>query len=696
MTRPARLPLATGRLLPRDGRAWYVGRDVWIAAERDPLGRAQRLFLAGAGLPRAWSGRRSWTVLEPDAGIGVNFLATLSQWREDAARPARLHYVAIVSHPLPARDLAQALRIVGVPSSLADSLVQRWPLPLPGLHRLGFDGGRATLTLAFGNPLWLLPRLAVRADSLFIDAGRTSDGHDRDGYDRDAHDRDAHDRDGLGAGPSHFDVPAHLRQACARLREQGCAVAAAPWPGLARTLQDAGLTVAIQPARGELPATLIGTRTRGGGARFDPTEAARDAGPHDRPDPAGRERRALIIGAGLAGCAIAFALTQRGWDVTILEEQPGTARGGSGQPMLAHHPAPSPDDAPLSRLTRSALLLARSHYDPGCVQWRGRLQRCSPERAALLVRDLPAAFARAVSVDEARELSGAPLREGGVWLPMAGCADPRTLCDAWSAHAARRRFGQRVEQLVHGPDGWVARGPDGEALGAAPVVIVAAGTGSLGLVDLAPPARLGIALPLQQRFGAATIAQATIAPARCVLGGDGYALAIDDSSWLVGPVEGPDAPPEPSPAHAWRRFVATLDVPTLDVATLDVASLGVADPAGWASMPQTAPGGPRLHAGPGGWRLSSRDHLPLIGAVPDSARIATEVTALRRNDRAPMPRFAGLYAATAFGGRGLLWAVLAAEVLAAELDGEPAPLERDLLDAIDPSRFSRRAIRQTL
>jgi len=77
-------------------------------------------------------------------------------------------------------------------------------------------------------------------------------------------------------------------------------------------------------------------------------------------------------------------------------------------------------------------------------------------------------------------------------------------------------------------------------------------------------------------------------------------------------------------------------------------------------------------------------------------RIATDMTRLRHNDRAPMPRVAGLYTATAFGGRGLLWAVLAAEVLAAELDGEPAPLERDLLDAVDPSRFSRRAIRQAL
>jgi tRNA 5-methylaminomethyl-2-thiouridine biosynthesis bifunctional protein len=34
----------------------------------------------------------------------------------------------------------------------------------------------------------------------------------------------------------------------------------------------------------------------------------------------------------------------------------------------------------------------------------------------------------------------------------------------------------------------------------------------------------------------------------------------------------------------------------------------------------------------------------------------------------------------------LTWAPLAAEVLAAWIDGTPMPLESDLLDAIDPAR----------
>jgi tRNA 5-methylaminomethyl-2-thiouridine biosynthesis bifunctional protein len=51
----------------------------------------------------------------------------------------------------------------------------------------------------------------------------------------------------------------------------------------------------------------------------------------------------------------------------------------------------------------------------------------------------------------------------------------------------------------------------------------------------------------------------------------------------------------------------------------------------------------------------------------------------------------GVYGAFAYGSRGLIWAALAAECLAAELEGEPLPLEGKLADAMDPGRFARRA-----
>ena len=50
-------------------------------------------------------------------------------------------------------------------------------------------------------------------------------------------------------------------------------------------------------------------------------------------------------------------------------------------------------------------------------------------------------------------------------------------------------------------------------------------------------------------------------------------------------------------------------------------------------------------------------------------------------------RQAGLFGLLGYASRGLTWAPLAAELLAAGLDGEPLPLEPSLVPALDPGRF---------
>jgi tRNA 5-methylaminomethyl-2-thiouridine biosynthesis bifunctional protein len=69
-----------------------------------------------------------------------------------------------------------------------------------------------------------------------------------------------------------------------------------------------------------------------------------------------------------------------------------------------------------------------------------------------------------------------------------------------------------------------------------------------------------------------------------------------------------------------------------------------------------------------GFRSVTPDRLPVVGKLGE-----------------------GVYGAFAYGSRGLVWAALAAELIAAELEGEPLPLEGKLADALSPRRFARRA-----
>ena len=95
-----------------------------------------------------------------------------------------------------------------------------------------------------------------------------------------------------------------------------------------------------------------------------------------------------------------------------------------------------------------------------------------------------------------------------------------------------------------------------------------------------------------------------------------------------------------------------------------------------------------------GQRSTARDRQPYAGAVADEQAAFAAVARLSGAQLDDVPRRAGLFVSAAFGSRGLLLAPLAAELLAAQVEGEPWPLERPLAGALDPARFLLRALRR--
>ena len=86
----------------------------------------------------------------------------------------------------------------------------------------------------------------------------------------------------------------------------------------------------------------------------------------------------------------------------------------------------------------------------------------------------------------------------------------------------------------------------------------------------------------------------------------------------------------------------------------------------------------------------TRDKLPIVGALARA-----EVTIDTNSTLSSIPRVPGLHVLTGLGARGLLWAPLAAELLACQLSGAPSPLTRAMIDALDPARFVLRSRRKT-
>ena len=90
-----------------------------------------------------------------------------------------------------------------------------------------------------------------------------------------------------------------------------------------------------------------------------------------------------------------------------------------------------------------------------------------------------------------------------------------------------------------------------------------------------------------------------------------------------------------------------------------------------------------------GVRCATRDHLPMVGNVPDYDATLTQYATLNENaqEAEPAPVYPNLFVLGALGSRGLCSAPLAAEVLAAQMSQEPLPLDAVTLAGLNPNRL---------
>jgi tRNA 5-methylaminomethyl-2-thiouridine biosynthesis bifunctional protein len=608
--------------------------DVYHSAESGP-GQAQHVFIAGNGLPRRWAHARVFTILETGFGLGLNFLATWRQWRDDPARPQRLHYVSIEKHPFERSALAALHSRYGDFASLAQQLQDAWPPLVAGMHRLHFEDERLTLTLAFGDALELMPRLRLRADAIYLDGFAPRLNQD-------------------------MWSPQLLRR-LARLASPGATVATYSSAALVREgLQAAGFAVEKCPGFGRKRDMLRGSYT----PRRPQAEVS-----------APGSRQAIVIGAGIAGAAISERLARRGWRIDLIDSRALPAAQPPAKYAGVFHPHVSRDDCILSRAVRNGYLYALGRWHAleraglaldwarcGVLQLAGDSAREGSMRAAIAALGLPAEFAQCLERGAAETLAGCALASGGWWFPGGGWMRPASLVAAQLAAAGpalRAHFGARVETIAHSGEDWQAFAADGELIAAAPVLVLANSSDTTRLAS--------VAQALQRTRGQVSyLREADLQAPRIVLTGSGYVLPPADGVVVTGSTyDRDDDDPEPQlRGHEANLLRLAQLLPQARVAA-DAAQLD----------------------GAVGFRCAAPDHLPLIGAMPDVDAARMSKAALHGAQLADLPRRAGLYCDSGYASRGLVWAALAGEMLASLIEGEPLPLEGDLADALDPGRF---------
>lgn len=395
----------------------------------------------------------------------------------------------------------------------------------------------------------------------------------------------------------------------------------------------ASFTAAGEVRRGLEEAGFVIERTPGFGRKRQMIRGRRQGGGKG---PVTRPGRIAVIGGGIAGAAVLAGIRRRGADAVLLEAGQGLGEGASGNRMALQSPRLTIDHNAMSRLSASCLSFAARLSDlAGASVGQGVLALDSPDRMAarhevFRNQSWPQDLLRPAMADDMP--AGADKSASGIVYPFGRVVKPSKLL-AHLADGAETHTGFAATSLARGDRGVTIDASDGRNV-EADAVILASGAELSLLLSAA-----GRRMPLDVSFG-----QVSHVPAAGDLTG-----GVSFGGYLTPAMDG---------RHDLGATFTRLEQ---DVQAGHAHNLGLlpADWQDWMAVAETTELGARIRR-----RASLPDRRPLAGKVADRIWI-----------------LGGL------GARGFTLAPLLGDVLAAEILGHAAPIDRGQRLGTDPARY---------
>ncbi|MEH6637913.1 MAG: FAD-dependent 5-carboxymethylaminomethyl-2-thiouridine(34) oxidoreductase MnmC [Porticoccaceae bacterium] len=695
--------------------------DIYFSS-LDGWDESNAVFIHQNRLQQRWAALApdsSFTIGETGFGTGLNFFCSAALWLEVAPADALLHYVSTEKHPLRKADLERVFlhweklhrnksnrnNTATFPQQLkplSAELLEVYPPPLPGFHRIELASGRIQLTLLFGDSAEQLDELQSTDHPLFIGvASPTIDAWFLDGF-------------APAKNPQMWSQ--YLFSSIAKLSKEGTTLSTFTASGqVRRDLITAGFNVDKIAGHGDKRAMLRGelsstaetaprpSANGNEGANGEVASQVKDnpytpvkrnsahAPPwylRRRHQAITANKRAAIIGGGIAGCTTAHALAQRGWQVTLYDHQ-GIASGASGNPQGILYPKLSIENSAFARVNLAAMAFASRYYQRFWQEGNHKIQNCgvlllpanTAEQQRFLqlgerYRDAPE-FVRAVNHGEMENLAGLTLTaESGLFFPQLGWIQPTDVCQRLCTHPNIQVISQKVEQLHQDPATqlWSFTNADHDQYS---VVVLANAIASqsyqqtehLQLKTIRGQISLCPATMESQNLATVVCGEGYLAPAIDGLHSFGASYDLNRHDTVLRPEDHSENLSKITATDSLLSVSLSSELPPLESMT------------GRASL-----------------RCVSPDYLPLAGAAPNYSAFLEDFALLRENARAHIPRsgryWPGLYLNCGHGSRGMSYAPLCAALIADAVDNMPPPLERTLITALNPARFIIRDLKR--
>ncbi len=558
-----------------------------------------------------------WHALETEFGRGDSFLETVKHWQSNPDSPATLFFTAFASE---------------APTDLPTELARVCFGLLPGVHRILLKNAQVHLTLCIGDAPHIAKEIDITADSLSVGNLET-----------------------WGA------------KTLARLCQVGTQI---KWlEAQEATLQELALAgfhrFASTSTACYSPKWKVKTSLRQRSAALVTSKSQ-------------SRLNAIVIGAGLAGSAVAHSLAKRGWQVQVIEKGETLGCGASGLPAGLFATHVSPDNNVLSRITRDGVRATVQRAQE--LLEHGREWQISQllEYQYTGKRQLPEGSLWPSSGHEWSTQASIPQKlaaglfenSNALWHSMAGWLKPKDLVGAQLQHANISLLTNKaVAQLRNVNNQWHCLDANGMLIAQSPELIIANAYDAqalIGTVEITTEDQLRPHIPATALRGQVTLGTMRNLPAQ--LRQQLPRFPVNGHGSFIGHLEAKNA----SSHEAFWIVGSSFQRNDFDVSTRETDQI--------SNLQQWA-------------ELMPAWHDDILNQIDPSHTTSWAAIRMALPDRLPAvgafnhPQLKGVNVCTGMGARGISWSVLCGELLAAQLNQEPLPMAASLAKLMAASRF---------
>jgi tRNA 5-methylaminomethyl-2-thiouridine biosynthesis bifunctional protein len=636
------------------------------------------LFIQQNQLPSRWqnldnlpSENKTFTIGETGFGTGLNFLTASDLWLKTAPNDWRLKFISTEIRPISADDLQAIHASWSVFSELSKELLEKYPILTPGVHLIELAQGRIQLMLMLGEANQMLSSIAQSPDADLAMYQKTP--------------IDAWFLDGFTPAKNPELWTDDIFNSIASLSAENTTFATFTCASAVRKgINNVGFTSEKVSGFGDKRESLRG--------QFEGRELSK---PHsvthwflDQQPKQSASKTAIVLGAGIAGCTAASALAKRGYSVTVIDRHQTIANEGSGNLQAVVYPKLSKQNDALPRINLTAMTMASRFYKPywdqGLGSQCGVLLLPDSEKSRINLEQIAERYSQhkrlvaAVNNSQICDLTGLSLKaEQGLFFPQLGWLPPQALCQQLLKEQRISVASADVKQLTrcNVSQQWQLIDQSGNTIASADSLVLAtayecqqfAQTEFLTVNQLR-----GQVTHLPQQQAASDL--------KTVICGKGYIAPLTNGVQSCG--------------ASYNKGVISKQTRAEDH-NANLHMMQNTDP-GLAEAIQCSE--KDSFDGRANYRGTTNDYLPIVGPVPNADRFKQQYDALRRDATTTVNSlgsyFPNLYIHCGLGSRGLSYAPLTAEILAAEINSEISPLERELRLAMHPARFLIRDLKR--